>query len=423
MRRRAIWFACLLCLLPVVVFLGLCPGCGPGREQAAEPTPSFSPTPLSEAMSPQPTPTPTTDQTVIAKLGEDTIIYGRLKRNADPAKALLRWRMAGQDDLKHYLVDGLEDKADETINKWLLLQEAGRVGLEVTPEELDRQLAQFKSHFANQEMFAGYLRDLGLTGGGLDVLLTNHILIAKMDLRLKQEFLKEITPEAKQAWYEKHVESRFSPPARTNVRRVCLLYGDKRIPEEASQELRKLLTQVQKQFETVSDVTSRIETMKQMAFQHSETMDGQYSYGLHNVIHVPEAWPSIGKEFGEATRQTPVGELSDIVPIPSGYSFFYVTDQFAGQVYPFEHIVVQKQLPHLMLMEKLEQWRDRKRRDYGVEYYRARLEACVGRDLDTARRVAAEVRATATASPVQTPLGAGEYSAVQPASIATPLRP
>jgi hypothetical protein len=140
------------------------------------------------------------------------------------------------------------------------------------------------------------------------------------------------------------------------------------------------------------------------------------------VIHVPQAWPSIGKEFSDATRQTPVGALSDIVPIPSGYAFFYVVQQSPGAVQPFENSIVQRLLPNLVLQDKYQQWRDRKWDEYKIEYHQDRLEACVRSDLDVAMRAAEELRAASAAPPGQaTPTFAGGPAA-QPARVATPAR-
>lgn len=418
MRQQPVFFSSLPFLLLIIVVPCSFLGCGSRSETEVEPASSSSPTPVKEAVSPQPTATPTIDQTVIAQLPGDVITYGRLRRYIDARKAHLMSQMAGRDDLQPYLVGQLEKKTKEVIEWWLLLEEAQRIGLEATPSEMEALLAQAKSLYRTEEHFKDYLRGLDGMGAGLDVLLTNHILITKMDRRRREEILEKITPETKQAWYEQHVET-FSPPALSDVRRVCLLYADKRTPDDASQELRKLLTQVQKQFKAVRDVTGRIEIMKQFAFQHSETIDGKYNRGLHTVYHVPEAWPSIGKEYSDTILHTPVGVLSDIVPIPSGYSFFYVIRQHPKVVYPLDHPVTQRQLPHLMLQEELERWRDRKWKEHQIEYYPDRLEACVDKDLDIAMRAAAEARATRTTQATPGSIG---NSTFRPESAATPRR-
>ncbi|MFH1741757.1 MAG: SurA N-terminal domain-containing protein [bacterium] len=419
MKRFSIGFGSLPVMLLLPFALLLCQGCKPEHEAKVKSPAASTKTEEPKTVAENPVSTPVLDEDVILLLSNEVIVYDHLRRYMDPRKAIMMAQMAGREDLRPYLVENLKDKAiDPLVEQWLLLQEARRLHLEVSPEEVDDLLLRTKSLFT-EEQFKERMDLMNAGGYSLDQLFTNQILIAKMQKYRDQEFVKEITPETKREWYEQHIESHFSPPATTDLRRVCLLYGEKRTPDEASQELRELLTEVQKKFETVTDETGRVEIMMDMAYNRSETPDAQYSHGLHNIIHVAKAWPYIGKEYSDITRQAPVGVLSDIVPIPSGYAFFYVTQQTPLFVHPFENPTVQRLLPNFIVGEKRDQWRQQKREEYNVKYFQDHLEACVDRDLDLAMSEAENQR-MAVDPQAQSSSGMAGQPAPGPMSVATP---
>ena len=169
---------------PAIVFLSLVLwfgiACGSKREAKVEPARLSATTPVPRSVSTDSTQTRDTDQTVIVKLSDEFITYGHLRPHMDPRKAIALSRMAGREDLKPFLVKQLEEKTiDPLIEQWLLLQEAKRLGLEVTPEEIDNLLLQTKSHFT-EEQFKTWMASLGDKKSSLERLFANKILIAKM---------------------------------------------------------------------------------------------------------------------------------------------------------------------------------------------------------------------------------------------------
>ena len=362
-------------------------GCGSHESDeptALKPSPTSAPAVAAVQNTPTATPTPTLDETVIAQLPGEAITYERLRRYMDAQKALMMSHMAGKDDLRPYLVDQLEKKTNEVIENWLLLREAQRNEVPVSPEEFEGLLSKMKSMY-DEEQFKANLRSLDQMGAGAEVLLTNFILINKMRTRLQEQFRDEITPEVKKAWYDEHVDDKFTRPQVSRIRRVSLLHGEdqKRTPEEAKAKLRELRDQVVAEFETIKDATARNEIMVKMARKHSETPDRRGS-GYHIVYHVDKAIPHLGAEFLETVAATPKGKLSDIVPIPGGYTFFYVLQHIHGEVIDYESDSTQKLLEPLIIQEKFDQWEEQKRREYGIAYHRDRLEECVDEDLDDA---------------------------------------
>ncbi|HPA46635.1 MAG TPA: SurA N-terminal domain-containing protein [bacterium] len=377
-------------LMTVMSLVPLCfTHCGksspPAISSESTPTPSMASPTIVEATPTLEAQVSAWDQTVILQLGDETITYDRIRGYMDPRKAALMSQVSGKTDLQPYLVEQLDKKIEQVISQWLLLKEAQQNKLEATPQDIEAFLAQAKAFFKDEKQYAAYLDSFRQRGTNLEQLIANQILITKMESLLKKKFLEEATPEEKKKWYDANVEKCFSPPARTDVRRVCLLYGEKRTPEEASQELRGLLTEVQKKFETVQDVTDRIEIMKEMAINHSETEDARFSSGLHNVYHVPEAWAALGKEYCDGLLKVPLYELSDILPIPSGYAFVYVTRKVGGIVQSFDNPTVQGLLPQLILREKTQAWKEAKSAEHHVQFFQDRLAECVQKDLETAK--------------------------------------
>jgi len=397
-RRLRLILTTTICLVPLCFT-----HCGnpspPVVSLETTPTPSMASPTIMEA-------TPTSDaqvfawdKTVILQLGEETVTYDRIREYMDPRKAVLMSQMSGNPDLEPYLTQQLEKRVGEVISQWLLLKEAQQNKLEASPQEIEAFLGRAKAYFKDEEQYNAYLDSFRRQGTNLEQLIANQILITKMERIRNQKFIEETTPEEKRKWYDAHVDTHFSPPAVTDVRRVCLLYGDKRTPEEASQELRALLTEVQKKFETVQDVTGRIEIMKEMAIKYSETEDARFSSGLHNVYHVPKAWPALGKEYCDGLLKVPLHELSDILPIPSGYAFVYVTRKVGGTVQDFDNPTVQGLLPKFILQEKTQAWEEAKRAEHHVQFFRDRLAECVKKDLETAK----EAESTAARSGDESP--------------------
>ncbi len=139
---------------------------------------------------------------------------------------------------------------------------------------------------------------------------------------------------------------------------ACFLGRSK---EEALERARALRGQAQALISAATDVVGRDALFKPFVRQFSEDDLIHVSLGYVNIYHIigtggPAS--SFGEEFMRVAQTTPVGELSQVASVPTGYGFMLPKRKRPEITHPYESESVQLHLGPLIEGEEYEAWRE-----------------------------------------------------------------
>jgi len=241
-------------------------------------------------------------ENIIAQVNEEQIQVEAFDREykeliLEPGRETPR---AGREDLKRACLD-------QVIERKILVQEARRLGIKISPEELNQAVSEIKKDYSGEE----FGETLGLRGMTLEewkVRLEEKLLAEKV---IRSVFHSQGKVDEKEAlrYYEDH-RSSFQIGQRVRVRQIVVADG-----EEAIQILKRL-----KKGERFEKVASE----KSLGPEKLQGGDlGYFSQGER---------PS---EF-DCVFSMEVGAISDVIKSPYGYHIFKLEEKIEPRQIPFE---------------------------------------------------------------------------------------
>ena len=196
---------------------------------------------------------------------------------------------------------------DQVIERKILVQEARRLGIKVSPAELDQVIQEIRKDYPGE----GLSDRLGLTGMSLEewkVRLEEKLLAEKM-VRVAHRHQAAIDEKEAQQYYEDH-RSEFQLKERVKARQIVVADG-----EEALQILKRL---------------KKGENFEKLAFEKSlgpEKVNG----GDLGTFSSGERPPEFDQVFF-----LEAGATSDVIKSPYGYHIFKVEEKISPRQIPFE---------------------------------------------------------------------------------------
>ncbi len=239
---------------------------------------------------------------VIAQVNEDQISAKEFEREfkeliLEPGKEV---KEEGLENLKQAYLD-------QVIERKLLVQEARRTGIKVSPEELNQAISEIKKDYPGE----GFGEKLGLKGITLEewrVRLEEKLLAEKVMRNASRPQEKIDEKEALQ-YYEEH-RSSFQLGRRVRARQIVLADG-----EEAIQILKRL---------------KKGESFEKLAKEKS--------LGPEKIQGGDLGYFSQGEKPTEFDRvfDMEVGTLSEVIKSPYGYHIFKLEEKIEPRQIPFE---------------------------------------------------------------------------------------
>jgi parvulin-like peptidyl-prolyl isomerase len=196
---------------------------------------------------------------------------------------------------------------NQMIERKILVQEARRLGIKVSQEELDRALFEIKMDYPGE----GFGEKLNLKGMTLEewrVGLEEKLLAEKM-IRTSVQYRGEIDEKEVLQYYETH-RSSFQLNQRVRARQIVVADG-----EEAIQILKRL---------------KRGESFEKVA--------AEKSLGPEKVNGGDLGYFSRGERPAEFDRvfEMEVGRISEVIKSPYGYHIFKLEEKIEARQIPFE---------------------------------------------------------------------------------------
>ncbi len=241
-------------------------------------------------------------ENVIAQVNEEQIPVEQFDREfkeliLEPGKEI---KETGLENLRRAYLD-------QVIERKLLVQEARRLGLRVSPKELDQALSEIKKDYPGE----GFGEKLGLKGVTLEgwKARLEEKLLAEKVLRSAMQFQEKIDEKEAFQYYEAH-RSSFQLGRKVRARQIVLADG-----EEAIQVVKRL---------------KKGENFEKVAMEKS--------LGPEKVLGGDLGYFSQGEKPVEFERvfDMEVGTISDVIKSPYGYHIFKLEEKIEPRQVLFE---------------------------------------------------------------------------------------
>ncbi len=261
---------------------------------------------------------------VIAQVNEEQIPVEEFDREfkeliLEPGKEI---KETGLENLKRAYLD-------QVIERKLLVQEARRLGLRVSPKDLDQAISEIKKDYPGE----GFGEKLGLKGMTLEEWKARleEKLLAEKVMRSAMQFQEKIDEKETFRYYEEH-RSSFRLARKVRARQIVLADG-----EEAIQVVKRL---------------KKGESFEKVAMEKS--------LGPEKVLGGDLGYFSQGEkpvEF-EHVFDMEVGTISDVIKSPYGYHIFKLEEKIEPRQVSFEEakLGILQELRHRKGEEHYQKW-------------------------------------------------------------------
>jgi len=285
----------------------------------------------------QATSTRSSDDCPVARVGGEYIYLTDLVRTSAPNEVGLEPESSEDDARKVF--DARLAVLNTLIGREMMRQEALAMGIEVTPEEVDRWLSERGSLAENLHP---WLRDL--SPEELRRAVRVDLLVEKATRRRLGE-IEPVTEEDLRRYYEEN-RDRLGKPLRVKAF-VILIGTEQRSREEARRKIesiRESLAVDLDNAESWEDKTRILAEYARMYSEHRSASMGGY-WWVYDTGKETEMTP-----FLEVTRDLPLRTLSDVAEIPQGFIVTVVEAREGGGVPSYDEI--HDRLPLIMASEK-----------------------------------------------------------------------
>ncbi len=250
------------------------------------------------------------------------------------AVPLAQYQILLEANVSRYAAQGRELSEAETamlgeqlleglVTREVLLQEASRLGIDVSDEEFDMALQQFQDQFPNESQYRIALESEGLSVEQFESELLIQLRVNKLVTR---EVLAkvQVTPEMARDYYDANPQE-FRQGERVAARHIIISTQD--LETEAE------LTDARERAEAAR---SRVEAGEDFAAVAVEVSEGPSAPngGDLGIFGRGQMVPA----FEEVAFALDTGEISGIVETQFGYHVLQVTERFPAESVSFEEI-------------------------------------------------------------------------------------
>lgn len=257
--------------------------------------------------------------TPLLLIGDRKISMAQFRAESGPALAVASEQPAAeQQHLQRRLLAQL-------IDRELILLEAEKRGLQITPGELEEALAALRGTYSREE-FEGVLNDSGQDPEQWRKQLRLRLLTEKVAEQVTTE-VAAVTLDDAEKYYKEHQEE-FQRPDQLRARQILV-----NSREEADRALARL--------EQGADFSA---LAREISISPDRDAGGDLGFFARNQLP---------PEFDEVLFKLPIGRISDPVASPYGHHLFLVDEKRKAGIEPFAR--VQDELVQRLHQERKEQ--------------------------------------------------------------------
>jgi peptidyl-prolyl cis-trans isomerase C len=249
-----------------------------------------------------------------------------------------------------------KDILDSLIEREILYQQSQKVGIQVTDQTVDNQLAAIKKRFPSETEYKNALSKMNLTEEEVKVQIKRGLSIKELiDQQITSKIV--ITDEESKAYYDKNPQM-FEQPEQIKASHI-LIKVDAKADDAKKAEARKKIEEVQQKLKDGGDFAA---LAKEYSEGPSSTKGGDLGYFRRGQMVKP---------FEEAALAMKPNEISDVVETRFGYHLIKVYDIKPEQTLAYAD--VKDKITQRMKQEKVEkeavQYVDKLKKDAKLEKF------------------------------------------------------
>lgn len=306
--------------------------------------------------------------TVLATVGNEKITKGDLDKQIDAQlKQQYGNDYATNDKVKDQVKQAKQQGLDGLVSQKVLLQEADKLGLKPSDDDLnkqvDDQINQYKAQYPGEGQFEGVLQQNGLTEDQLRELIKDSFITQAVQTSIVKDVT--VTDDDVQTYYNENKDSKYSVGAGATVSHI--LIAEK--ASDGSVDFDASLTKANA-LKAKLDAGADFATLakENSADPGSKDQGGNLGFQAYNTTQlVPE--------FVNGFKNLKEGEISAPVKSQYGYHIIKATGLKEAQVTPLDQ--VKDQIKSSLLQQKqgdavnskIEEWK----KDLNVKTYEDRL--------------------------------------------------
>ncbi len=271
----------------------------------------------------------------VAEVNGAVITKAEFDREMD--RILQRFNAAGHKLTTNQMAEVKKNVLDNLIARELLYQESKRKGITVDKTEVEKQIADLKKKFPNEQAFTDTLKKMHLTKDSLKTQVEEGMAIQKL---VDKEFIKKtvVTDAEAKKYYDEHPDL-FKQPERIRARHILIKLSQNATKEEKEKAKKKIM-EIQKKLKKGEDFAK-------LAKEYSEGPSGKNGGDLGYFSK-----GQMVQSFEQAAFSLKPGQVSDIVQTRYGYHLIKVVDRKPETTVAFKD--VKDQLEEYLKQEKVQ---------------------------------------------------------------------
>lgn len=272
---------------------------------------------------------------IVVIVNDEAITQREVDRKIGP---LLQQFHADPNDPKmNDKIDGfVKQVIDQLIDEKLLISEAKRKDIQISADEVRRQVNEVKKRFDNDEQFEFALRQQGLSVNDLENNYRGSLMSKKLiDTEIGQKI--QITPQEMFAYYDSHKKD-FEIPRRAKVRSIVIKTRDGKLtPEEVTNR--------------IEDIRKRLKDGEDFSKIACDFSDSANACTGGDMGYIKEG--EMKKSIDDTIFALKPGEVSETIKTDLGYHIFKMEDIKEAELPGFES--VSKEVERIIYKEKIKE--------------------------------------------------------------------
>lgn len=284
---------------------------------------------------------------IVAVVNDDVITQGDINEVLIPIYSQYKATYS-DEQLIQKLQEARKDILLQMIEDKLIIQEAEKLGVSVSDEEVQDRLEQIKGQFMDEAEFQEALRSQGITLEQLKEKYRQQLIIKKLvNYEVREKV--DVTPTEVAQYYQQHRQE-FKEPAQVKVRTILIRKDkDEADDNEAGNEKARVRMELIKKQLELGDDFSKL--AKEYSEDPTAIEGGDMGYIKKGQMM---------SQIDEVIFSLDEGRISDVVETNVGYHIFMVTKKKPSSTKSFDQ--VRSEIEDIIFQQKAEarfnEWMD-----------------------------------------------------------------
>lgn len=267
---------------------------------------------------------------ILARVNDDVVTLSDLEERLRPIIAKYESSYSGEELLEN-LVKAEKYWLNQLIENKLILQDADKQGIEISPEQLEERVERIKSDFESEIQFKVFLESQGMNIDQLKKSVEENMKIGISTMRIREKARYKISPKGVALYYEEHKKS-FKEDGMVRASHILIRHKDN------DSVTKKIAEEIHLKIKNGGDFAV-------LAREYSDGPHAQEGGDLGFFVSGQHI-----SEIDNEIKKLKVGDLSGLFKSRLGYHILLVKQRKKARVKPFSE--AQEEIENIILREK-----------------------------------------------------------------------